>query len=719
MLSPNLSLVFFLGLVLIHLSVASYLPLNDNPHEAVGQHLIVDAGGCNSTKIDDLFFIRSQAVTIIDKLKMTVLGISANKLSPQGVSVTAALAESHLTVHTWPEHGVSLIDVFTCGDDLKLTEALPVIVEGFSCNVAMSNWTFLDRGQQLENPSDLYSFILSKSGVSKKLMAKTDTEYQSLEVWDYCPDLEWGLLQDHGNKQNTYINPVNHKGGAEPGQLLTTPYDKEFYIDGVVQSSTSDEEKYHETLVHPGLLVLPNLKRVLIAGGGEGGTLREVLKYKTVEHITMIELDKGVIDLARKHLPSYSNCSDFTTASCFDDPRVSVEHEDITMWLARNFGTEICDRVAVGTCDLKKDMKFDAIILDLIGPESPASKELYTSEFFSRLSSCVLNDRGNLISILGASPESPYPTMSTSLNQLSLIQNISKYFAPSSTFVYDMYIPSFREEYAFVVAMKDRNVAESWFDSVPMVNFALRTKLSRKAYPLAFYDGAVQHGLQHPNSGWEIAFCSIPDNADDCNFLRNFELFEVYPNDPKEAGLVDPEPFLEVRKSNKAGVEGLALYATRDLPKGAIFGYYDAATIVEISFREKAIMEEMADKASSEDITGVSDWLNKFGFDGSLKYQCALASKMTYTNHACDAKDRNARSLRMSDDNRLAVWSPLSQRHRIEFDVLVHVEKDIKEGDMILMNYSDFSECEDDKKELQDWCGGGGGKFENYDLKLR
>ena len=77
--------------------------------------------------------------------------------------------------------------------------------------------------------------------------------------------------------------------------------DKILFLDGVEQSSLHGEAAYHEALVHPAMLTHNNPKRVAIIGGGEGATLREVLKHKSVEHVVMIDIDKELINLCREH----------------------------------------------------------------------------------------------------------------------------------------------------------------------------------------------------------------------------------------------------------------------------------------------------------------------------------------------------------------------------------------------------------------------------------
>lgn len=88
-------------------------------------------------------------------------------------------------------------------------------------------------------------------------------------------------------------------------------------LDGVVQTTEGDEFVYHEMLTHVPLTAHGNAKRVLIIGGGDGGMAREVLKHPEVEHLTMVEIDRAVVDMSVEHLPSLS-------AGAFDDDRFEL-----------------------------------------------------------------------------------------------------------------------------------------------------------------------------------------------------------------------------------------------------------------------------------------------------------------------------------------------------------------------------------------------------------
>lgn len=146
-------------------------------------------------------------------------------------------------------------------------------------------------------------------------------------------------------------------------------YGKALVLDGKWQSCTGDEFIYHETLVHPALITHKSPKTVLILGGGEGATIREVLRWKSIERVMMIDIDGEVVQACKDHLPEMHQ-------QAFDDPRVELVIAD-----------------ALELLDTTTD-KWDIIISDLCDPiEEGPSYPLFTQEYFQKLQR-VLADGG-------------------------------------------------------------------------------------------------------------------------------------------------------------------------------------------------------------------------------------------------------------------------------------------------------------------------------------
>jgi spermidine synthase len=131
-------------------------------------------------------------------------------------------------------------------------------------------------------------------------------------------------------------------------------------LDGVLQSRRSGDAPYHEALVHPAMFTHQNPKRVAIIGGGEGATLREVLKHNTVEKVVMIEIDEMMVMASREFLPEWSDCSNLvgSAPNCFDDSRTEVFFEDAFKWFI--------DRFSDGGALKGTEEPFDVIIMDAL-----------------------------------------------------------------------------------------------------------------------------------------------------------------------------------------------------------------------------------------------------------------------------------------------------------------------------------------------------------------
>ncbi len=96
---------------------------------ALGRHLLVELNDCNREVLNDLDLLRDAMLTAAIRCGAVVLGDSFHRFSPQGVSGVVVIAESHLSVHTWPEYGYAAVDVFTCGTTVNPQVAAEVLIE--------------------------------------------------------------------------------------------------------------------------------------------------------------------------------------------------------------------------------------------------------------------------------------------------------------------------------------------------------------------------------------------------------------------------------------------------------------------------------------------------------------------------------------------------------------------------------------------------------------
>ena len=182
--------------------------------------------------------------------------------------------------------------------------------------------------------------------------------------------------------------------------LKTFEYGNALMLDGCWMTSDRDEKYYHECLVHPALSNLSKINTVLIIGGGDGGTLRECLKYKDITAIDLVEIDEEVINLSKHFLKKVGGNS----------------------WLDKRLKINICDG-----CKWVKNIKnnyYDAILIDCSDP-SDFANGLFSSNFYKECKR-ILKEKG----ILATQSESPE---SFKKIHIKIIQSLKSIFKTSST----------------------------------------------------------------------------------------------------------------------------------------------------------------------------------------------------------------------------------------------------------------------------------------------
>lgn len=167
-------------------------------------------------------------------------------------------------------------------------------------------------------------------------------------------------LLHKGYAQSFEVERVLYRDKTEHQDLIifeNPTFGRVMALDDIVQVTTRDEFVYHEMMTHVPILAKGDVGDVLIIGGGDGGILRETLRHKTVERITMVELDRSVVDLSQEYFPSIS-------AGAFDDPRAHLIIADGVEFVAET------------------DRRFDVVIVDSTDPVGPGAV-LFTESFYA------------------------------------------------------------------------------------------------------------------------------------------------------------------------------------------------------------------------------------------------------------------------------------------------------------------------------------------------
>ena len=188
----------------------------------------------------------------------------------------------------------------------------------------------------------------------------------------------------------------------------TKEFGKVLTLDGFLMVTEKDEFIYHEMITHVPMAVNPDIKKILVIGAGDGGTIRELTRYETVEHIDMVEIDREVVTVCKDYLPQ--------TACKLEDERVHIHYEDGLKFVRKPVN------------------EYDLIIVDSTDPFGPG-EGLFTKEFYGNCFK-ALTEHGILIN----QHESPYYE-----NDLKAMQRVHKNIKsvfPVST-VYQIHIPTY------------------------------------------------------------------------------------------------------------------------------------------------------------------------------------------------------------------------------------------------------------------------------------
>jgi spermidine synthase len=194
--------------------------------------------------------------------------------------------------------------------------------------------------------------------------------------------------------------------------------DLRLFLDGNLQFSSADEYRYHEALVHPAMSIAPVSERVLILGGGDGLAVREVLKYRAVKEITLVDIDPQMTRLGRT-FPAIAALN----GGALRDPRVRIVHQDAYQFLERDATL------------------YDVIVSDLPDPNTDVLAKLYSTQFY-RLVRRHLSASGVFVAQAG----SPFFTRDAFWCVLKTVRAGGLAAAP-----YHAYVPSFGD-WGFVIA---------------------------------------------------------------------------------------------------------------------------------------------------------------------------------------------------------------------------------------------------------------------------
>jgi spermidine synthase len=222
-------------------------------------------------------------------------------------------------------------------------------------------------------------------------------------------------------------------------------------IDSMVMCTESDEAAYHEMITHVPLLTHTRVRDVLVIGGGDGGTVREVLRHAAIERVTMVEIDQTVVQAARKYLP--------TLASALDHPKLELRIAD---------GIHFIQEAPADAYDL--------IIIDSSDPVGP-SAGLFSQAFYAAAYRCLRS--GGVLTVQSESPVF-HPTAFVDLNHC-----LKRVFGAAAVHCYLVFIPTYPTGlWSFTYCSKQGPHPIQDFEGDPADHFA-------REHHLRYYNAAV------------------------------------------------------------------------------------------------------------------------------------------------------------------------------------------------------------------------------------
>ena len=307
----------------------------------VGEHITLDIIG--TTKDYSPSFFEKIVYKIAKKAKVAVLEISRHKFEPQGFTLVALLAESHMSFHTFPENNIISFDFFTCG------KVSPVVA--------------LD---------------IIKKEIEHKRIVKKEFNRDTVGLYD-------DIYNSPGLKKFYVVNNVLEDFTSKVGQhieiLDLEEFGKSLFIDNELQVATSDEHLYSSTFVNSSLKLGKGKDKVAIIGGGDGGVARECIS-QNFNFIDWFELDPEVVEVCNKHLSKVGNkATEKNSVKCiwgdaFESIKSIEDNKYDKIFVDLNDDQYCIDLAAKNMNSLKRILKPKGVITAQVGSQDKKPKQV-------------------------------------------------------------------------------------------------------------------------------------------------------------------------------------------------------------------------------------------------------------------------------------------------------------------------------------------------------
>jgi spermidine synthase len=301
-----------------------------------GIHHLIEFFGCCPQQINSQIFWEKILDSALEGADIQILNRHFYSFAPHGVTGYFLLSASHISIHTWPEHGYVACDVFSCGEETETSSIVHRITS--AVRHERTHITTLRRGYRFGADSDAMPLPSIETIVHCEQLGECPAAGISL------PTLETEATMNHfdvtcanGDILCIPVTELLHATLSPYQEIIvcdTSQFGRCLFLDGVIQTAESDHEIYDRAILHK-LRVSDH--SILILGGGDGYAAIQALEINPALHITVVELDGAVVATAREHLGQ----------TVFDDPRINLIVEDAFAYLPRvgaaTFDGIVCD----------------------------------------------------------------------------------------------------------------------------------------------------------------------------------------------------------------------------------------------------------------------------------------------------------------------------------------------------------------------------------------
>ena len=351
----------------------------------LGRQLIAEFIYCSEKMLNDRKALEQALKLAIKESGLSLVNITGKKFDPVGVTLIAVISESHIAIHTYPEARHASIDIFTCGNGSTAVNKLLRLLKG-KLRPKTVRVMEVHRGNPIEVKQKEWITSFSGTGFEvkyhiDKLLLSKRTKFQQLDI------------------------------------IENSSFGRMMFLDKDLQVAESDIQAYDTAMVLPVIERKNKFEQVAVLGGGDGGVLREVLKYKP-KSAYMVEIDEEVIKAAKKYMPGVCK-------KAFESRKSHIVIDDANNFLSEPHG-------------------FDAIIYDLtMHPEAitHVDRTVFINQIFSKIKD-NLNKKG----VVSMQCCAEFDTETKKL----LKKILPKYFK-NITFQ-TTFIPSFCENWVFASA---------------------------------------------------------------------------------------------------------------------------------------------------------------------------------------------------------------------------------------------------------------------------